>query len=354
MNTEHFYRLDRPFHVVPGHSQVKVANLESFSELVSRWGGDSIGLLERHQIDPRIVEDKENFIECRAMVDLLEFCAERYDQPLFGLQLAALQEPTMYGVVAALCSAARNLREGLHCLVDYIPVIHSSESMLELVVGKELAELRWSERSDMGSNTQANLQGLLMNTKMLRSLGGRAFIPSRVQVPGTWSEQRVRDVERIMDCPVRTRSRQFSIVFPAAQLDLPIYSANRPLFQLLESYLSQLKGMRPARNVVDEVSDYVRGRLGSADVSIESCARALGLSVRTLQLRLSEQQVRYSHILDQQRFACAENLLRNTNLSVSAISDRLGYAERTSFGRAFKRWSERSPEQFRRRENGDN
>lgn len=349
MNTEHFYRLDRPFHLAPGPSQVKVANLGSFPELVSRWGADPIRLLERYEIDPDTIEDRENFIECRAMVDLLEHCASQYDQPLFGLHLAELQEPAMYGVVAALCGAARDLREGLRCFVDYIPVIHSSESVLELVAGEHLSELRWSERSDMGRNVQASLQGLLMNMKMLRALGGRSFVPNHVQVPGHWSERSLGEVERIMACPVRTRSPQFSIVFATQALSLPIPSANRPLFQLLESYLAQLKSRAPHRDILDEVNDFVRGRLGCSEISIDACARTLSISARTLQLRLRERGTSYSVIVDQQRLARAENFLVGTDLSVSDISDRLGYAERTSFGRAFKRWTGMSPEQFRRR-----
>lgn len=353
MTIEHFYRLDRPFHIAPGPSQVKVANLGSFPELVRRWGGDPTRLMERYEIDPGAIEDNENFIECRSMVDLLEHCAERYDQPLFGLQLAELQEPTMYGVVSALCGAARDLREGLRCFIEYIPVIHSSESVLELRVSDELAELCWSERSDMGRNTQASLQGLLMNMKLLRSLGGSRFRPRYIRLPGFWPAKRVEEVERILACSVRPQAEQFSIGFFAGELDLPIRSANRPLFQLLESYLMQLKGMVPPRNLVEEVNEYVRARLGCGDTSLESCARALGMAVRTLQLRLRDEQSSYSHILNHQRRARAHDILRNTDLSVSDISDRLGYAERTSFGRAFKRWTGVSPEQFRRQAHND-
>lgn len=347
MNTGYFFSLERPLHALPGQSQVKTANLHRFSELVSRLGGDHRSLLERYEIDPRVVEDQESFLECRSMVELFEYCAGRFNQPLFGMQLAQLQEPGVYGIVAALCGAAPDLREAIRCFVDYIPIIHSSESVLELVEGPDMAELRSSERSDMGVNDQANLQGLLVNMKMLRTLGGPSFVSSSVNVPGQLPEMMVREIERIMGCNVRTRSGSLSIVFPSRLLDMPVTSANQPLFQLLDGYLSQLKGVSRQRSIVDEVSDYVRETLGVGDISVESCAKALGISPRTLQFRLRAERVSYSAILDRQRQRCAENILRTTGLAVSDIADRLGYSERTSFGRAFKRWTSLSPQQFR-------
>ena len=55
----------------------------------------------------------------------------------------------------------------------------------------------------------------------------------------------------------------------------------------------------------------------------------------------------YSEILDRQRLQRAKELLRHSRQSIAEIADALGYAERTSFGRAFKRWSGQTPQAFR-------
>jgi len=59
--------------------------------------------------------------------------------------------------------------------IEYLPVIHSPVSILELVEGKETAELRWHVRTDLGSNNQANYQAVLLNLKLLRLISGRTF-----------------------------------------------------------------------------------------------------------------------------------------------------------------------------------
>ena len=51
--------------------------------------------------------------------------------------------------------------------------------------------------------------------------------------------------------------------------------------------------------------------------------------------------------LTEQQVKQAEELLRQTALSVEQIADSLGYAETASFTHAFKRWTGRPPSRFR-------
>jgi AraC-like DNA-binding protein len=76
------------------------------------------------------------------------------------------------------------------------------------------------------------------------------------------------------------------------------------------------------------------GRLDSPSV-----ARALGVSRRTLVRRLSETGTGYRDLLDQELRGRARRLLDAGELSHAEIAERLGYAEATSFSRAYRRWS---------------
>lgn len=82
-------------------------------------------------------------------------------------------------------------------------------------------------------------------------------------------------------------------------------------------------------------------------MSIEGCSARLGISTRTLQLRLQEQGISFSAVLEHHRLERARAALTDPRLSIADVADALGYAERTSFGRAFKRWTGQSPQQYR-------
>ncbi len=74
-----------------------------------------------------------------------------------------------------------------------------------------------------------------------------------------------------------------------------------------------------------------------SDLNIELAAGLCNLSKRTLQRRLTENNTRYSEVLDRARFRVAGRLLKNHGMSVTEISHRLGYSDVAHFSRAFRR-----------------
>jgi AraC-like DNA-binding protein len=73
----------------------------------------------------------------------------------------------------------------------------------------------------------------------------------------------------------------------------------------------------------------------------------LGLSLRTFHRRLAQEQLSYQSIVDGMRRSLATELLENTHMGIDQIAERIGFADATSFRKAFKKWTNRSPSDFR-------
>jgi AraC-like DNA-binding protein len=347
MAAEYFFGLERPLHALPDINQVRAANLQCWSNLVIQRGVDPDKLLKRHGILAEL-GGEESFIDAKAAADLLEDCALKLNDRLFGVHLAEAQEPDIFGCITALCRAAPSLREAISCLIEFIPLLHSPESLLELVEGKTITEFRWSTRSDLGLNDQANCHGLTIMLRLVRTLAGSGFAAEYLLVPRNLHRNLGRELGKALGCEVRNGGSQVGIALPSSALDLPVVSANGPLYELLLGYMQRLR-IIARRDLLEIVSDFVYRELSFGDPSIRGCAESLGLSPRTLQLRLKSRGVSFSDILDQQRLKRAKSILRNTDMTIGEIADHLGYEERTSFGRAFKRWTGLSPQQYRQR-----
>ena len=344
--SELFYSLEGPLDALPGDRQTRAANLSGFPEIARRLGGDPWRILERHGIDPRTAKDPESFIECQSVVDVLEYCGSAFNDPLFGLHMALAQEPDIFGCVTALCRSAPTVSEAIGKLAEYMPIVHSPESLLELVRGKDVAELQWGVRSDLGVNEQAHYQTLVLFMKLLRMLGGPRFSPSYISLAMDTRPQDLPDIESKMGCQVRTRGAVNTIAFPLHVLDQPVPTSNRLLYRLVDGYLSRVKAAART-SILERVQDYVRGALPSGNCSIERCAEKLGTSVRTLQARLTRSGVRFSDILEGQRIELAKDYLQQEQMSLDEVALLLGYSEQTSFGRAFKRWTGSTPQRYR-------
>jgi AraC-like DNA-binding protein len=82
--------------------------------------------------------------------------------------------------------------------------------------------------------------------------------------------------------------------------------------------------------------------------NLDVLAAQLFMSPRTLIRKLSAQGTSFREILEQVRQNQAEHLLSNTYFTVAEISGLLGYQEPANFTRAFKRWTQRTPSDWRR------
>ena len=346
MDGSSFYSVAGPLDAIPAERQMRAANFDGFPDLVRHLGGDPRRILERHGMDPRTIVDPDYHIDCKDLVDVLEYCSTLFRDPLFGLRLAQSQDADVFGSVTALCRAAPSFRDAVKGLIDYIPAVHAPMTTLELAEGKDTAELRWSVRADLGLNFQAHYQAVLLNLKLLRLVGGRAFRPSYVNLALDAQQKDIPEIEQVMGCPFHRRASANAIAFPTAILGQPVPTSNKLLFRLLGGYLDRVKAAS-RRSIAERVEDYVRGALPTGQCSIERCAKKLGNSVRALQAHLSDCGVKFSDILEKQRVELAQVYLEQPELSLDDIAALLGYSEQSSFGRAFKRWTGATPQRFR-------
>ena len=102
-------------------------------------------------------------------------------------------------------------------------------------------------------------------------------------------------------------------------------------------------------DMVSQLRVHVWELLRNGDSSLESLARNLGQSPRTLQRRLASEGTSHRELLDQVRSTLAAHLLADDNQRLLNVALILGFADQASFHRAIRRWTQSSPGRFRRR-----
>ena len=157
--------------------------------------------------------------------------------------------------------------------------------------------------------------------------------------------------EDAFGCPVTFGAPVYSISFDAGVLDRPIEGAQEPIGHYVTKYLESLNiplpHASPTQAVDDRVVAWIEDHLPDGPTH-HGAADALGLSVRTLQRKLSQQGTTFSKLLERARRARALHYLEHSALPIAEIAFLVGYSTRTSFYRAFKSWTGRTPEDTRR------
>ncbi|RKZ80269.1 MAG: AraC family transcriptional regulator, partial [Gammaproteobacteria bacterium] len=81
--------------------------------------------------------------------------------------------------------------------------------------------------------------------------------------------------------------------------------------------------------------------------SDSTIAASLFMSQRTLQRRLEENNTSFKQLVNEVRQDLADTYLNDSSLTLTEISFMLGFSEMSAFSRAFKRWSGKSPTDYR-------
>lgn len=129
-----------------------------------------------------------------------------------------------------------------------------------------------------------------------------------------------------------------------AELQLPTYDPH--LLRVFEDQCTQQLRQRQAEGVAGQVRQILLGPFGLVS-TLEDVARTLSLSPRSLRRRLSEENVSFSELMDVERRQLAKKLVA-TQMKMDEIALHLGYGDTASFNRAFRRWFNASPGEYRR------
>ena len=101
--------------------------------------------------------------------------------------------------------------------------------------------------------------------------------------------------------------------------------------------------------MVGEVRRAIGSTLESGETTLETVASQLNITPRRLRTQLSEAHTSFQQILSDYRCRLAKRLLAGTNESVERIVYLTGFSEPSTFYRAFKRWTNETPVEYRKR-----
>ncbi|WP_088279981.1 AraC family transcriptional regulator [Ideonella sp. A 288] len=138
------------------------------------------------------------------------------------------------------------------------------------------------------------------------------------------------------------------MLIDAAIWHLPTHSADAFLHATLKGMAAQLQLAQAGDSTLERALRVrLRDALAQGRADAARMAELLGVSERTLQRRLADIGRSFSDVVEEFRREEAARLLAMPGLQLVEVASRLGYAEQTSFTRAFRRWTGITPGAWR-------
>lgn len=324
--------------------QVRSGSLDGFPELLDELGGNANSVFRLHGVSPSLIENPDNLFAASTMVDLLEFCAREFDCPDFGLRLAEKQSVRMLGLVGLLVQQCQTLGEALEGLRRFLHV-HSQAGSIELDTSSETAFIGYVPGVYVDkTNRQLIDLTLASGFTILYALSNRRLKPSAVyfSYPKPTDLQLYR--KRFL-CPLHFSAAYNGVAISRRSLDLPLSQEDSGLRHYVDQHLRNQAQEAPL-SLEDRVRTCIRQCLPLQQCKLEQVAELLDTEPRTLQRRLQDRDTGFQQLLTEERCALAKRYLKESDISISHLSQLLGYGETAVFSRCFKRWTGQTPTQY--------
>lgn len=272
---------------------------------------------------------------------------EKAGNPAAGLTVGLQpMRSELFGVVGFAGMLSSNFGAALARIARYNALVSSCQ--IDLHPSDDECEARIRYDGPLRPYSRARLD-IQMGTLLTfgRTFTERKIMPVRV----TLTEQPPYHAlyAGAFGCPALFHQPHDSIVFRRADIDLTLVSANQRVAAMFEAAAEfDLQAYETTRSgTAAAVREILEKQLHGDVPDIESVSRALFLSARTLQRRLADEGVRFSTLLDEVRLEMAQRYLSAGRATLTEIAYLLGFSEPNSFFRSFKRWTGKTPADFR-------
>lgn len=329
---------------------VSASLLRILGEYARSVGVDFAALLAGEGLDLALLEDSEKRVSSNSFEILWDQIARLSGDPFPGLHFG--QEMARHypagNILFTMMMNCSTLDAALQVFVRYHRVMADS---IEPQVIKDGARVRLSWRiRGLGINSHPHVsEALLCNYYLLlKHLGGDRVHPLEVRFTHV-SPGDEREYTRVFQCPIRFSAEKDELLFDSELMEVQLRLADPALLDVLEKYAAQLSARIGGPNkwsvkVVDLINELIfNGRKPEIDV----VARKLGVSGRTLQEKLKVEEKSFRSCLELVREEIARDYLLRRGVSICDVAFLLGYAEQSAFNHAFKRWTGKTPKEYR-------
>ncbi|MGB3294730.1 MAG: AraC family transcriptional regulator [Phormidesmis sp.] len=303
------------------------------------------------KIEPTWLNDPDRQISGEVLRQLWREAVSQTGDQNLGLHIGAAFDLSAIGIVGYVLLNCQTYRQVLEKLSQYTRLFSQGVAVHHRVL---------ASRAQCDFEIVGNIENYLLNEprqpiestfaaliSATQQLTGKKLLTSAVSFQHSLPESGADEHQKLFQAPVQFSQSVNRIVFEPACLSWAVRSANSTLLSVFERHAdTMLSAQNPTyrQKVVEAITQSLHGEVPL----IEAIARHLTLSVRQLQRELQAENTSYQQLLEDTRKALSLQHLQNPETSIHDIAFMLGFSEPSAFHRAFKRWTQQTPNSYRK------
>jgi AraC-like DNA-binding protein len=313
----------------------------------ARSGVDLARLFAQIGLDAELLSDPSARIERRAFIDLMLAVMQQTEDEFMGFGQGYYR--TRPGTFSMMAHAVINC-------VTLEKAIRRALGFYELfgVEAVSRLEMRDSEVLIVFNVGPVEFREFITETLVFLSIRffgwliGKPIVPMRIALdfpPPPEAEQ----YKELFPCPVLYGQSRSQIVLDRSYMDLPLVQNALSLSRFLKDSLAQLiDGNFHSVGLPAQIRAIISKEYGNNFPDFQVICEKLNMTPQTLRRRLKEGNTSYQEIKDSIRKDASIYYLSKPDLSIDEIAMLMGFSEASSFHRAFKKWTNKTPSAFRK------
>lgn len=300
-----------------------------------------IDVIELSDIDGRMTHNQA----CHIWQELVS----RSGDPSIGLSLIKFAKPATYDVMGYIGNVSTNVGEALARGAQYSKILHTGAS-LTFETDTQTVRVTYTLVEPLQPMPMAYNEWVIATILHIYRLSTGVDLEP---LKAGFKHPKPKNMDlyhSFFRCPIIFNQPTNEIIFNLDILKLPLLNADNKLSEIIEQYAKERLAKLPqSESFLDNFRQSIYQNLTEGDFSLNSISKSMGYTSRTLQRYLKESGLSYQKILDDIRQELAFFYLREGQISASEIGYLLGFSEPSAFYRSFRRWTGKSPSEFRRK-----
>lgn len=295
-------------------------------------------------LSPDVPYEEGNFVPQIAIDRFLHSAARQSGDEFFGANLAASVSVRDYGIWGDYVLEAPTLSSAL---IRATSVIHLHADNDTLTLQRRANSLRFEygfgERGGEGYR-QIAMAAIGALVSIPRHYLGKAWQPLSMGL-----DLGDRRVAKHLESKLKSRMRtdDTAIAIEIANADLLASNPVQDIGKTTHEDVVRACRGGPPKGIVSILEQLLLQRMGTGSTRLEDMAKTLDVSRRTLQRRLDREGVDFRSLSSAVRMKRAVELLKGSELTISAIASLLEYSTPSHFARAFRQSFNVAPAEYR-------
>ena len=314
-------------------------------EGAKRGGARTEELLESAGIPLDVLDQEDARLDKRLFTELMLEVMHRTQDEFMGFGEGRVSKPGTFSMMAHAVINCASLEKAILRGSKFYELFNYS-IYSRLFVTDDDATVRYYVRGQVDFQSYVLEAILFLSIRFLSWLIGQQIVPKKICFDFPCEDD--GDFAAQFTCPVFYNQAQTEFVLDKRYMQMPLVQNSLSLSKFLKSSLRELmEGDIESASLNARIRSIISKEFGNNFPDFSVICEKLNMTPQTLRRRLKDENTCYQEIKDSIRKDASIFYLSKHELSIDEIAMLMGFSEASSFHRAFKKWTGKTPSVYR-------